>query len=101
MLTYPPFQELERPLVLGDLEQLHSTLFIRSMTGDLTDKIPNEFAVFGQALEGNNRFFVRKNFFHVDAMHTLNLEVRIANFETRDSRKINERQSPIFYYKFL
>lgn len=45
------FAELQRSLVLGDLQQLHATLLVRSVADDLTDQIPDEFGVLGLDLE--------------------------------------------------
>ena len=49
--TYPLLDELQSPLILGHLEQLHSTSLIRCKTTHLTDHVTNKLAVLGQALQ--------------------------------------------------
>ncbi len=53
-LNYPPLQELKGALVLGDLQQLHNTLFIRSMARNLLNDVPDELGVFGQFLNNQD-----------------------------------------------
>lgn len=48
--TYPFLDELEGPLVLGDLEQLHGSSLVRGEATHLPDHVPHEFGVFGETL---------------------------------------------------
>ena len=46
--TYPFLDELEGPLVLGDLEQLHGSSLVRGEATHLPDHVPHELGVFGE-----------------------------------------------------
>ena len=48
--TYPLLDELEGPLVLGDLEQLHGSSLVRGEATHLPDHVPHELGVFGETL---------------------------------------------------
>ena len=48
--TYPFLDELEGPLVLGDLEQLHGASLVRGEATHLPDHVPHELGVFGETL---------------------------------------------------
>ncbi len=49
--TYPFLDELERALVLGHLEQLHSTPLVRREAAHLADHVAHKLGVFGQTLK--------------------------------------------------
>lgn len=48
--TYPFLDELEGPLVLGDLEQLHGAPLVGRKAAHLPDHVPHELGVLGEAL---------------------------------------------------
>lgn len=48
--TYPFLDELEGPLVLGDLEQLHGSSLVRGEATHLPDHVPHELGVFRETL---------------------------------------------------
>ncbi len=52
--TYPFLDELERALVLGHLEQLHSTPLVRREAAHLADHVAHKLGVFGQTLKHKN-----------------------------------------------
>ena len=45
---HPFLDELEGPLVLGDLEQLHGSSIERGEATHLPDHVPHELGVFGE-----------------------------------------------------
>lgn len=47
-MSPPSLDELEGPLVLGDLEQLHGSSLVRGEATHLPDHVPHEFGVFGE-----------------------------------------------------
>ena len=44
----PSLDELEGPLVLGDLEQLHGSSLVRGKATYLPDHVPHDLGVFGE-----------------------------------------------------
>lgn len=52
---HPFLDELQGPLVLRDLEQLHGTPLIGGKTAHLSDHVPHELGVFGEALGGKGK----------------------------------------------
>lgn len=48
--TYPSLQELQCSLILGDLEQLHGSLLVGSVTRNLLHDVADELRVLGEFL---------------------------------------------------
>lgn len=55
--NYPFLDEFEGTLVLGHLQQLHSTLLIGGKSTHLADKITRKLGMFGQLLKNNSNHF--------------------------------------------
>jgi hypothetical protein len=64
LITYSFLQELEGTLILGNLQQFHGSLFIRSMSRDFLDNVSDEFGMLGQFLRNNTIKSVGSIFSH-------------------------------------
>lgn len=49
--AHPLLDELQSPLVLGNFQQLHGSPLVRSIATNLTDRVADKLAVFGQTLQ--------------------------------------------------